>query len=60
MDNTEEKELDVTDFEDDDPFNDGSQEPDYWYCCGCRTAVGKNPGGWGCPNCGSVMEGEYF
>jgi len=54
------EDLKEPDFEEDDFDNDGPQEPDYWYCSCCGTSVGKNPGGWGCPKCGSIMEEGYF
>jgi len=43
------------DFEEDD-----NREPDVYACYGCGTTASKDPGGWGCPKCGAIMEPEYF
>lgn len=45
-------------WEDDEDWE--YDEPDYWYCIGCGTSTGTDPGGWGCPHCGAIMEPEYF
>lgn len=48
------------DDEDDTPdFNDPG-EPDYYWCSCCNATTSRNPGGWGCPRCGAIMEEEYF
>ena len=46
------------DFESDDDEESGA--PDYYYCLCCGHSCADDPGGWGCPKCGAIMEGDYF
>jgi rubrerythrin len=61
MSNTEiyinpDEDLPEPDFDYDD--EDDESLPVFWCSCCNHTCV-ENPGGWGCPKCGSIME-EYF
>lgn len=48
------------DYIDEDINDDDPTDPDYWYCSSCGKTTSQNPGGWGCPRCGAIMEGEWF
>lgn len=59
----EDKNL-IDSHEDDDFYFDDDEEeqgePDYYYCYGCGKSTLNDPGGWGCPRCGAIMEPEYY
>jgi hypothetical protein len=45
------------DYDDEEEDND---EPNVWCCYSCGKVEGRNPGGFGCPRCGSIMEPDYI
>lgn len=45
---------------DEDEDDDAYRDYDYYLCNCCGHDCVTDHGGWGCPKCGAIMEGQYY